>query len=99
MIPCLYPWFYSVQAVPHSRREHNDSLNDETFGSSECTSEDRAEEERKRRGNTFLFFQLIFVLFECNTDSFSFLQILSVVFECYGNLLNLILSSLQLPLS
>jgi hypothetical protein len=33
------------------RREINDSLNDETFGSSESTSEDRAEEERKRRGN------------------------------------------------
>jgi hypothetical protein len=33
------------------RRETNDSLNDETFGSSESTSEDRAEEERKRRGN------------------------------------------------
>ena len=38
------------QAVPHSRRETNDSYNNETFGSSECTSEDRAEEERKRRG-------------------------------------------------
>lgn len=37
--------------MPHSRREGTDSLNDETFGSSEFTSEDRAEEERKRRGN------------------------------------------------
>ncbi|XP_065859744.1 uncharacterized protein [Euphorbia lathyris] len=39
------------KAVPHSRREINDSLNDETFGSSEYTSEDRAEEERKRRAS------------------------------------------------
>ncbi|XP_059456064.1 uncharacterized protein LOC132186220 isoform X2 [Corylus avellana] len=39
------------KAVPHSRREGNDSLNDETFGSSEYTSEDRAEEERKRRAS------------------------------------------------
>lgn len=37
------------KAAPHSRRETNDSFNDETFGSSEDTSEDRAEEERKRR--------------------------------------------------
>jgi len=40
----------AIQA-PHSRRETNDSYNDETFGSLEYTSEDRAEEERKRRGN------------------------------------------------
>ncbi|XWS76971.1 hypothetical protein CRYUN_Cryun01aG0224100 [Craigia yunnanensis] len=39
------------KAVPHSRRETNDSFNDETFGSTECTSEDRAEEERKRRAS------------------------------------------------
>ncbi|XVE73811.1 hypothetical protein DITRI_Ditri11bG0148600 [Diplodiscus trichospermus] len=39
------------KAIPHSRRETNDSYNDETFGSSECTSEDRAEEERKRRAS------------------------------------------------
>ncbi|EEF50583.1 uncharacterized protein LOC8286680 [Ricinus communis] len=38
------------KAVPHSRRD-TDSYNDETFGSSECTSEDRAEEERKRRAS------------------------------------------------
>ncbi|KAJ8900437.1 hypothetical protein K2173_025214 [Erythroxylum novogranatense] len=37
------------KAVPHSRRDTNDSYNDETFGSSDCTSEDQAEEERKRR--------------------------------------------------
>ncbi|KAL3622157.1 hypothetical protein CASFOL_033568 [Castilleja foliolosa] len=36
------------KAVPHSRRD-TDSINDETFGSLECTSEDRAEAERKRR--------------------------------------------------
>eukprot|EP00258_Populus_trichocarpa_P034155 XP_024450174.1 uncharacterized protein LOC7497222 [Populus trichocarpa] len=39
------------KAGPHLRRETNDSLNDETFGSSESTSEDRAEEERKRRAS------------------------------------------------
>ncbi|XP_075519060.1 uncharacterized protein LOC142553049 [Primulina tabacum] len=38
------------KAVPHSRRD-TDSYNDETFGSMECTSEDRAEEERKRRAS------------------------------------------------
>ncbi|KAK2650212.1 hypothetical protein Ddye_017701 [Dipteronia dyeriana] len=38
------------KAVPHNRRE-TDSLNDETFGSSEHTSEDRAEEEKKRRAS------------------------------------------------
>ncbi|KAK9910315.1 hypothetical protein M0R45_034281 [Rubus argutus] len=37
------------KAAPLTRREITDSLNDETFGSSEYTSEDRAEEERKRR--------------------------------------------------
>lgn len=37
--------------APHSRRETNDSFNDETFGSLECTNEDRAEEERKRRAS------------------------------------------------
>ncbi|CAK7348828.1 unnamed protein product [Dovyalis caffra] len=50
--PYQPPRPYKVKpAVPHSRRETNDMLNDETFGSSEYTSEDRAEEERKRRGN------------------------------------------------
>ncbi|KZV37411.1 hypothetical protein F511_01279 [Dorcoceras hygrometricum] len=38
------------KALPHSRRD-TDSYNDETFGSMECTSEDRAEEERKRRAS------------------------------------------------
>ncbi|KAJ4956855.1 hypothetical protein NE237_013638 [Protea cynaroides] len=37
------------KAVPHSRRDGTDSYNDETFGSTECSSQDRAEEERKRR--------------------------------------------------
>ncbi|CAN1793602.1 hypothetical protein LINPERHAP1_LOCUS20051 [Linum perenne] len=37
------------KAGPLSRRETNDSFNDETFGSSESTNEDREEEERKRR--------------------------------------------------
>lgn len=39
------------KAVPHSRRETNDLYNDETFGSADSTSEDRAEEERKRRAS------------------------------------------------
>ncbi|KAL8111281.1 uncharacterized protein LOC141668991 isoform X1 [Apium graveolens] len=39
------------KAVPHTRRENNDSINDETFGSTDFTSEDRAEEERKRRAS------------------------------------------------
>ncbi|KAK9279611.1 hypothetical protein L1049_013290 [Liquidambar formosana] len=37
------------KAVPHTRRDTNDLYNDETFGSDESTSQDRAEEERKRR--------------------------------------------------
>ncbi|KAM5555469.1 hypothetical protein ABKV19_023411 [Rosa sericea] len=37
------------KAPPLTRKEITDSLNDETFGSSEYTNEDRAEEERKRR--------------------------------------------------
>ncbi|KAF7826094.1 uncharacterized protein G2W53_017258 [Senna tora] len=37
--------------APHSRRDNSDSYNDETFGSSENTSEDREEEERKRRAS------------------------------------------------
>lgn len=44
------PLSYNLQAAPLTRREITDSLNDETFGSTEYTSEDRAEEERKRRG-------------------------------------------------
>ncbi|KAF8107116.1 hypothetical protein N665_0126s0034 [Sinapis alba] len=39
------------KAAPYARRETRDSLNDETFGSSDSTSEDRAEEERKRRAS------------------------------------------------
>ncbi|CAK8542442.1 unnamed protein product [Lathyrus sativus] len=46
--PYLPPRPYKA---PHSRRETNDSFNDETFGSLECTSEDRAEEEKKRRAS------------------------------------------------
>ncbi|XP_052194166.1 uncharacterized protein LOC127802414 [Diospyros lotus] len=37
------------KAVPNSRRDTHDSFNDETFGSSECASQDRAEAERRRR--------------------------------------------------
>ncbi|KAJ0229940.1 Uncharacterized protein HA466_0311730 [Hirschfeldia incana] len=39
------------KAAPYTRRDTRDSLNDETFGSSDATSEDRAEEERKRRAS------------------------------------------------
>ncbi|KAG2331103.1 hypothetical protein Bca52824_002283 [Brassica carinata] len=39
------------KAAPYARRDTRDSLNDETFGSSDSTSEDRAEEERKRRAS------------------------------------------------
>ncbi|XAR63026.1 hypothetical protein NMG60_11022811 [Bertholletia excelsa] len=37
------------KAVPHLRKDTHDSFNDETFGSTECTSHDKAEEERRRR--------------------------------------------------
>ncbi|KAG5405250.1 hypothetical protein IGI04_011369 [Brassica rapa subsp. trilocularis] len=39
------------KAEPYTRRDARDSLNDETFGASDSTSEDRAEEERKRRAS------------------------------------------------
>ncbi|KAL1198129.1 hypothetical protein V5N11_001213 [Cardamine amara subsp. amara] len=39
------------KAPPYTRRDTRDSINDETFGSSDSTSEDRAEEERKRRAS------------------------------------------------
>uniref|UniRef100_A0A1D1Y111 Uncharacterized protein n=1 Tax=Anthurium amnicola TaxID=1678845 RepID=A0A1D1Y111_9ARAE len=39
------------KAAPYSRKDSTDSYNDETFGSSECSSLDRAEEERKRRAS------------------------------------------------
>ncbi|GAV83410.1 hypothetical protein CFOL_v3_26857 [Cephalotus follicularis] len=38
------------KAVPHLRKD-TDAINDETFGSSESTTEDRTEEERKRRAS------------------------------------------------
>ncbi|XP_062233819.1 uncharacterized protein LOC133931022 [Phragmites australis] len=38
------------KAAPFSRKDI-DSINDETFGSSECSNDDRAEEERKRRAS------------------------------------------------
>ncbi|PKU83592.1 uncharacterized protein LOC110112411 [Dendrobium catenatum] len=37
------------KAAPYSRKDGSDLCNDETFGSSECSNVDRAEEERKRR--------------------------------------------------
>ncbi|MQL74637.1 hypothetical protein Taro_007015 [Colocasia esculenta] len=39
------------KATPYSWRDNTDSYNDETFGSSECSSQERAEEERKRRAS------------------------------------------------
>ncbi|KAK4415904.1 hypothetical protein Salat_2697800 [Sesamum alatum] len=38
------------KAVPYSRRD-TDAFNDETFGSTECSNEDKAEEERRRRAS------------------------------------------------
>lgn len=35
--------------APFSRREKSDTVNDETFGSSECPTQDQAEEEKRRR--------------------------------------------------
>ncbi|XP_073011809.1 uncharacterized protein [Typha latifolia] len=39
------------KAAPFSRKDGHDSFNDETFGSAECASQDREEEERKRRAS------------------------------------------------
>ncbi|KAI3764418.1 hypothetical protein L2E82_14425 [Cichorium intybus] len=39
------------KAIPHARTNTHDSFNDETFGSSDIASQDRAEEERKRRAS------------------------------------------------
>ena len=47
------------QAVSQTRTNTHDSFNDETFGSSEITSQDRAEEERKRRGNITCLWDLM----------------------------------------
>lgn len=43
---------------------NNDSINDETFGSTDYTTEDRAEEERKRRGffDAFLIFHIVHII-------------------------------------
>lgn len=46
----ISPSQHLLQAVPHSRITTNDLLNDETFGSTETTGEDTAE-EKKRRGS------------------------------------------------
>ncbi|KAI3944479.1 hypothetical protein MKW92_044963 [Papaver armeniacum] len=43
------------KAVHHARREFTDSINDETFGSSEDSGQDREEEERKRRASFEMF--------------------------------------------
>ncbi|XP_068635769.1 uncharacterized protein [Aristolochia californica] len=39
------------KVLPYIRRANTDMFNDETFGPSECSSEDRAEEEKKRRAS------------------------------------------------
>lgn len=39
------------KAASYLRKDGTDSINDETFGSAECSNEDRAEEERKRRAS------------------------------------------------
>ncbi|XP_020598754.1 uncharacterized protein LOC110038303 [Phalaenopsis equestris] len=39
----------SYKPAPYSRKDGSDICNDETFGSSDCSNVDRAEEERKRR--------------------------------------------------
>lgn len=58
-----------LQAVPHSRR-NTDAFNDETFGSIECASEDRVEEERKRRGITSFSNIVHGSYIICNFDEF-----------------------------
>lgn len=48
------------QSKGQHRAENEDFYNNETFGSSEYPSQERAEEERRRRGKiTFLFFFLV----------------------------------------
>jgi len=49
--------FAFLQAVPHSRRETKDTYNDETFGPTDSTSEDKVEEEKKRRGVSNLHYR------------------------------------------
>jgi hypothetical protein len=44
---------FHIQPAPFSKRDGVDSCNDETFGSTEQSTQDRAEEERKRRGLCF----------------------------------------------
>ncbi|GFS38796.1 hypothetical protein Acr_00g0059470 [Actinidia rufa] len=44
-----YPPPRPYKAGPYSRRDTKDSYNDETFGGTEYTSDDRVEEERRRR--------------------------------------------------
>ena len=46
------------QAGPLSRKDV-DAMNDETFGSLECSNDDRAEEEKKRRGQCLLLLHLV----------------------------------------
>lgn len=62
MFTNLFPF---LQAIPHSRREANDSFNDETFGSADDANEDRVEEEKKRRGMFMLPHTIPFLPFAC----------------------------------
>lgn len=66
--------FSFFQATPHSRRETNDSFNDETFGSADTTSEDRAEEEKMRKG--------LFLLFTCGVSEVWFFDFIVWMFQC-----------------
>ncbi|XP_039042530.1 uncharacterized protein LOC120181488 [Hibiscus syriacus] len=64
------------KALPHSRRETNDSFNDETFGSTECTSEDKAEEEEKKRKEQQKAFQEKKINPERRKDDFDLSELL-----------------------
>ncbi|XP_031494518.1 uncharacterized protein LOC116260363 [Nymphaea colorata] len=47
--PYQPPWMY--KPALQSRRDATDLCNDETFGSTECLSQDKAEEEKRRRAS------------------------------------------------
>ncbi|KAG1359323.1 hypothetical protein COCNU_08G007690 [Cocos nucifera] len=44
-------WLIQILAMPFPQKDNRDFCNDETFGSAECSSQERAEEERKRRSS------------------------------------------------
>lgn len=45
-------WNIFLQTPVYGRREETDTVNDETFGSLEASNKERADEERKRRGES-----------------------------------------------